>query len=272
MLLNEMIKLALQEDMPTGDVTTDSLGLGSREGRARLVAKEDLVLSGKEVFAATLKMVDSSIQCKWQYDEGNFIWAKQTVATMTGPLQALLKAERTALNFLGRLSGIATLTKCFVQKVEHTGCKILDTRKTTPLFRDLEKQAVRHGGGHNHRLNLSEGVLIKDNHIRAIGGIQFAIRKVRSKTNLPLEVECETLEQVKVAVAEKVSWILLDNFSENDLKTALSHIPSSIQTEASGNMSLDRVKQVAEMGVNAISVGALTHSAPTADFSLEFDL
>lgn len=272
MQLNEMIKLALQEDMPAGDVTTDSLGLGSREGRARLMAKEDLVLSGKEAFAATLKLVDPSIQCNWQYQDGDFIWAKQTVATLSGPLQSLLKAERTALNFLGRLSGVATLTKCFVQKVEHTGCRILDTRKTTPLFRDLEKMAVRHGGGYNHRLNLSEGVLIKDNHIRAIGGVQLAIRKLRAKTSLPIEVECENLEQIELAVGEKVSWILLDNFSDEDLKLALTKIPSSIKTEASGNMSLERVKQVAEMGVNAISVGALTHSAPTADFSLEFNL
>ncbi|MGE0762207.1 MAG: carboxylating nicotinate-nucleotide diphosphorylase [Bdellovibrionales bacterium] len=272
MNLEQLIQAALKEDLPNGDVTTDALKLGQREGRARVLAKEDLVLSGQEVFTAVMQAVDPLIQLKWVAQDGQFTWSKQTVCMLHGPLPSLLKAERTALNFLGRLSGIATLTRCFVQQVEHTACRILDTRKTTPLLRDLEKTAVRHGGGQNHRRNLSEAVLLKDNHLRAVGGVRQAVQMVRAQTSLPIEVECETLAQVEEAVALKVAWILLDNFDDEQLKQALKLIPATVQTEASGNMTLDRVKRVAELGVTAISVGALTHSAPTADLSLEFEL
>ncbi len=267
----ELILAALQEDLPQGDVTTDALRLGSRQGRARVIAKEDLVVSGREIFTQVMLAVDPLIESKWLAEDGQFTWAKQTVCTLQGPLTSLLKAERTALNFLGRLSGVATLTRCFVRQVEHTSCKILDTRKTTPLLRDLEKMAVRHGGGMNHRKNLSEAVLLKDNHLKAAGSLQQAVQMVRAQTNLPIEVECENLEQVKEAVELKVAWILLDNFSDERIKEALEFIPALIQTEASGNMNIERVKKVAELGVNAISVGALTHSAPTADFTLELE-
>lgn len=272
MTLKDLILEALKEDLPDGDLTTESLGFGERDGRARVLAKEDLVISGREVFSLVMQTLDPKIQVKWIAEDGQFTWNQQTVCTIQGPLPSLLKAERTALNFLGRLCGVATLTRCFVQQVEHTGCKILDTRKTTPLLRDLEKSAVRHGGGQNHRRNLSEAILLKDNHIQAAGGIRQAINLVRGKSKLPIEVECENLEQVQQAVDLRVEWIMLDNFKDDDLKAALKIIPSTIRTEASGNMTLDRVKRVAEMGVSAISIGALTHSAPTADLSLEFDL
>ncbi len=268
----DLVKFALQEDMPQSDVTTDAMDLGAKVGRARLIAKEDLILSGAEPFTEVWRQLDPNITIKWQFEPGQFIWAKQTIALIQGPLATLLKGERTALNFLGHLSGIATLTRCFVQKVEHTGCKILDTRKTTPLLRALEKEAVRHGGGQNHRWSLSDRILIKDNHIQAAGSIKTAIAKAKSKGTGPIEVECATLEQVDEAVKARVEWILLDNFDDEGLKSALSKIPKVIQTEASGNMKLERVARVAEMGVSAISVGALTHSAPVADISLEMEV
>lgn len=272
MTTRELIRLALAEDLPSGDVTTDSLPLNERQGRARLVAKEDFILSGVEPFTEVWSQVDPQVQIKWQFEPGRMVWTGQTLALLQGEFSSLLKGERCALNFLGRLSGIATLTRCFVQQVEHTGCRILDTRKTTPLWRQLERQAVRDGGGHNHRFSLSERVLIKDNHIRAMGSVTTAIAEIRSRVEGPLEVECSTTEEIQQAVNAQVDWILLDNLDDEALKRALGQIPPSIRTEASGNMTVERVKRVAEMGVHAISVGALTHSAPVADVSLEFDL
>lgn len=271
MTLKDLVQLSLKEDMPDGDVTTDAMELGDRPGRARLVAKEDLILSGVEPFMEVWRQLDSRVTVKWQFEPGQLVWAKQTIALIQGPLGVLLKGERTALNFLGHLCGIATLTRCFVQKVEHTGCKILDTRKTTPLLRSLEKAAVRHGGGQNHRASLSDRILIKDNHIQAAGGIRQAIAKAKANGAGPIEVECASVTDVEEAVKAKVEWILLDNFDDSGLKAALGLIPPSIKTEASGNMKLERVQRVAEMGVTAISVGALTHSAPVADISLEME-
>jgi nicotinate-nucleotide pyrophosphorylase (carboxylating) len=269
--LESLVSAALNEDLPSGDITTDALHLGLQVGRARLIAKEDLVVSGVEPFNAVLKKVNPAIEILWQFEPGAFVWRGQTLATIKGPLADLLKAERTALNFMGHLCGIATLTRCFVEQVEHTGCVILDTRKTLPGWRQLEKTAVRHGGGRNHRSSLSEKVLLKDNHLQAVGGVRAAVERVRAQTKEPIEVECDNLADIETAVALKVHWILLDNFSDEDLKKAVSLIPKSIKKEASGNMSLERVKKVAEMGVDAISVGALTHSAPAADVSLEFE-
>ena len=229
MTLKELILAALKEDLPDGDLTTDSLGLQGRTGHGRILAKEDLVVSGCDVFVAVLHAMAPTIQVKWLVEDGQFVWSQQTICTLQGPLPALLKAERTALNFFGRLSGIATLTRCYVQQVEHTGCKILDTRKTTPLLRDLEKSAVRHGGGQNHRRNLSEAILIKDNHIQAVGGVSAAITMIRSQNKLPIEIECENITQVQQASALNVAWILLDNFNDTDLKEALKIIPAQFR-------------------------------------------
>lgn len=271
MNLADRVKWALLEDLPQGDVTTDSLDLSQNSGRARLVAKEDLVLSGQKVAADVLRQVDPEIQARWHFQDGQFLLSGQTALSLSGRLTSLLKAERVMLNFLGHLSGIATLTRCFVQQVEHTKAKILDTRKTMPLWRDLEKQAVRHGGGQNHRLNLSAAILLKDNHIRAMGSITAAVARVRKKSDLPIEVETETVEQVEEAVNLRVHRILLDNMSNEIMKSVLGRIPAVIQTEASGNMTIERVRSVADLGVDFISVGALTHSAPSADLSLEFE-
>lgn len=270
MTLLELIRAAIKEDMPNGDVTTESLALKPRPGRARLKAKEDMILSGAMAFEESMLLLEPNCRVKWHFEEGDEILKNQNICTIEGDLIQILKAERVALNFLGHLSGISTLTRRFVKQVEGTKTKILDTRKTTPAFRELEKRAVTHGGGLNHRMNLSTAILIKDNHIAVMGGIKNAINRVRGNSNLPIEVEARTLEEVKEAVEMNVQRILLDNMDNDMLKTALSIIPAEIETEASGNMNLQRVHSVAEIGVNYISVGALTHSAPCADISLIF--
>lgn len=267
----EMIKLAYAEDMPSGDVTTENLGIAEVTGDAKLIAKEDLVLAGRHLFDDCVKFIAPEMNLNWQFKDGDFLLKGQTVCWLRGDLIKLLKAERVALNFLGKLSGIATLTRCFVQETKGTSCKILDTRKTAPLWRELEKFAVRTGGGNNHRMNLSQAILIKENHVRAAGSMQTAIANIRKKTSEPIEIECSTLEEVKTAVNERVSRILLDNMTTDQIKEARAAIPRQIQVEASGNMTLNRIREVAQTGVDFISVGALTHSAPVADFSLLFE-
>lgn len=271
MTIQDLIKAAIREDMPQGDVTTESLALLPRQGRAKLIAKEDLVLSGTGPFEQAMLSLEPQARIQWHFEEGQMALKKQILCTIQGDLIQILKAERIALNFLGHLSGIASLTRCFVQKIAHTKTQILDTRKTLPGYRELEKRAVVHGGGHNHRFNLSEAILVKDNHIAIMGGIPAAVERIRQHSEKSIEVEARTIEEVKEAVKANVSRILLDNMNNELLKEALTLIPASIQTEASGNMKLDRVASVAELGVNFISVGALTHSAPSADVSLLFD-
>ncbi|WII72275.1 carboxylating nicotinate-nucleotide diphosphorylase [Bdellovibrio sp. 22V] len=270
MTLLELIRAAIKEDMPHGDVTTESLALKPRPGRARLKAKEDIVLSGAMAFEQSMQALEPSARVKWHFEEGDEVLKNQIICTIEGDLVQILKAERVALNFLGHLSGIATHTRRFVKEIAGTKTKILDTRKTTPAFRELEKKAVVHGGGVNHRMNLSDAILIKDNHISVMGGIKQAITRVREHSQLPIEVEARTLEEVKEAVEMKAQRLLLDNMDNETLKKALAMIPAEIETEASGNMNLQRVRSVAEIGVNYISVGALTHSAPCADVSLVF--
>jgi nicotinate-nucleotide pyrophosphorylase (carboxylating) len=267
----ELIKLALREDMPEGDVTTESLAARPRQGECILRAKSDLVLSGSSAFEQTMNFLEPNVKLNWLFADGDVVFKNQTICSIEGDLIQILKAERVALNFLGRLSGIATLTREYAKAVAGTKTQILDTRKTTPLLRDLEKKAVVHGGGQNHRFNLSDAILVKDNHISLIGGIQKAVERIRQHSSLKLEVEASNLEQVKQCVALKVDRILLDNMSNETLAEALKLIPAEIKTEASGNMNLARVRSVAELGVDFISVGALTHSAPTADVSLLFD-
>ncbi len=267
----EMIRSALNEDMPSGDITTESLAVRPQQSEAILKAKADIVLSGSTVFEQTIQFLEPNAKLKWLFEEGDLIFKGQNICSIEGDLIQVLKAERVALNFLGRLSGIATLTRHFVKAVEGTKTKILDTRKTTPLYRDLEKKAVAHGGGTNHRFNLSDAIMIKDNHISLIGGITNAVERIRRHCDLAVEVEASNLEQIKECVSLNVQRILLDNMNNELLKQAVQLIPSHIQTEASGNMTLDRVRSVAEIGVDFISVGALTHSAPTADISLLFD-
>ena len=270
MTLLELVRAALKEDMPHGDLTTDSLAQLPRPGQARLVAKEDLILSGTAPFELTINSLDQDIIVKWHFEEGQAVPRTESICTLQGDLLQLLRAERVALNFIGHLSGIATLTQRFVAQVAHTKTKILDTRKTTPGYRDLEKRAVVHGGGLNHRRDLSESILLKDNHIHMMGGITAAVKRVRQHSMAPVIVEAANIEMVKEAVSLKVNRILLDNMSNEQIREALALIPAPIETEASGNMALERVKSVAELGVHYISVGALTHSAAVADMSLLF--
>jgi nicotinate-nucleotide pyrophosphorylase (carboxylating) len=273
MNLSQVIKFAVEEDQPKGDITTDNLELGDRRIKAKLIAKEDLVLSGREPFAQSILEFDPAAELKWYFEDGQTVLKGQAVCVLKGSAAALLKGERIALNFLGHLSGIATFTKIFVQKISHTKTKILDTRKTTPLLRELEKKAVRDGGGQNHRMNLSESVMIKDNHIQACGNsVKEAILKIRKNSlHAAIEIECSNMAQIREASELKVKRIMLDNMNTEQMREALVVIPPWIETEASGNMTLDRIKNVAELGVHYISVGALTHSAPNADFSLQFE-
>lgn len=271
MTLLQLIQTALQEDIPQGDLTTDCLALKPRPGRAALKAKQDLVISGNGPFEQTIQILEPAVKVKWLFEEGQKVLRGQNICTLEGDLIQILKAERVALNFLGHLSGIATYTHSFVQQVEGTSTKILDTRKTTPGLRELEKKAVTHGGGYNHRMSLSAAILIKDNHIALMGGLKEAVLRVRANSKFPIEVECRTLEEVQEAIDLKVNRMLLDNMNNEMLKTCMQMIPENIETEASGNMSLERVRSVALLGVDYISVGALTHSAPVADVSLLVD-
>jgi nicotinate-nucleotide pyrophosphorylase (carboxylating) len=271
MTLIDLIRAAIKEDMPSGDLTTESLALKPRPGRAKLIAKQDLVLSGTGAFEQTMATLDPSAKIKWHFDEGQSVLNQQIICTIQGDLIQILKAERVALNFLMHFSGIATLTHEFVKKIEGTPCKILDTRKTMPGYRELEKRAVAHGGGVNHRLSLSSAILIKDNHIAVMGGITEAVERVRAHTKFKIEVEASNLKQVEECVRLNVDRILLDNMNNEQMKAAVDIIPTQIEVEASGNMNLNRVGDVARLGVDFISVGILTHSAPSADVSLKFE-
>lgn len=271
MNLKALLIGALHEDMPNGDATTDNLGIGPRPGIARVVAKQDLVLSGSMVFEQAMLALEPEAKVQFHFEDGQSVIKGQIVCTIHGDLVAILKAERVALNFLMRLSGIATMTSAFVKAVAGTSTKILDTRKTTPGLRELEKRAVTHGGGTNHRMSLSDAILIKDNHIAMMGGITPAVLRIRERSNLPIEVETKTLEEVHEAAGLKVHRVLLDNMDLLTLQHAVGLIPDEIEIEASGNMTLARVRDVALTGVDFISVGALTHSVTASDLSLLFD-
>jgi len=270
--LQALITLALKEDLPSGDMTTDPLDLDSKIGIAKLVAKQDLVLSGTAAFEMTFEIVDSKSKILWKKTDGEFLKRNTEVAEISGSLPSLLKAERTALNFLGHLSGIATMTSIFANETQGTSTKIIDTRKTTPGLRALEKSAVLHGGGGNHRMSLSDGILIKENHIRAAGSITRAVQKIRQKWNkTPIEVEVTNSIEIEEALKLNVERLLLDNMTNEEIAKAMTQVAGKAIIEASGNMTLDRVKSVARLGVNFISVGSLTHSAPSADLSLLFE-
>ena len=271
MTLSDLIEAALKEDMPRGDLTTDSLALVPRDGEARLIAKQDLVLSGTAAFEQTVLALDPTGRVQWNFKEGDHVLDRQIICLINGDLIQLLKAERVALNFISHLSGIATFTRQFVKAIEGTQTKILDTRKTLPAFRDLERRAVANGGGTNHRRSLSDAILIKDNHILVAGGVAAAIRRVRQHSSEKIEIEASDLAQVREAVESGADRILLDNMDNALISESLKLIPASIETEASGNMRLERVASFAKLGVTYISVGALTHSAPSADVSLLFD-
>lgn len=266
----DIVNKALAEDIPSGDITTDPLQC-SHWGKAICLAKAPLTVSGCEPFEMTFKSLTPDIQLKWEASDGDTVSEGQTLCVLSGPLNQLLQGERTALNFLGHLSGIATITHQFVEEVKGTKTKITDTRKTTPLLRDLEKEAVRHGGGVNHRKNLSDGILIKENHIQAAGSITQAVTLIKeAHPNKEIEVEVTNLEEINESLSLGVERLLLDNMNLNRTKEAVEVISGRCLVEASGNMTLDRVRSLALLGIDYISVGRITHSAPTADISLIF--
>jgi nicotinate-nucleotide pyrophosphorylase (carboxylating) len=269
--ISQYIKRALEEDIGTGDVTTDTIVPEGASLRGRIVAKQDGVVAGLDVAKLVMLTLNESVKFHANVEDGSRVTRGTVLAEVEGPARALLTGERTALNFLGRMSGIATLTRNFVDAVSTTKATILDTRKTAPGLRFTDKLAVRLGGGQNHRTGLFDMVLIKDNHIDFAGSITAAVKRVReSGTPLELEVETRSLDNVREALALGVQRILLDNMSIETMREAVSIGGGRAKLEASGNVTLDNVLEVAWTGIDYISVGALTHSPRVFDVSLEF--
>ena len=267
----DCLKRALAEDIGAGDVTTNSIVPSDAVLRGEILAKNTGVVAGLEIARAVFVMLDAGINFSASSWDGAQVTSGTTLASVSGSARALLTGERTALNFLGRMSGIATLTRQFVDAAAGTSAKILDTRKTAPGLRVIDKLAVKLGGGENHRIGLFDMVLIKDNHIDFAGSITAAVERVRATgTNLEIEVEARTLEHVKEALDLKVERILLDNMTPDVMREAVALNRGRARLEASGNVSLDNVRKIAETGVDFISVGALTHSAKVFDVSLNW--
>ncbi len=268
--LRAHVRLALEEDLGAGDITTASIVPEDARAHARLVAKQDGVVAGLGVAEAVFLEVDRSVSFKALVPEGSRICCGEVLAEIGGPARAILMAERTALNFLGRMSGIATLTRQFVDAVAGTPARILDTRKTAPGLRAFDKLAVRWGGGENHRLGLYDMILIKDNHIDFAGSLVEAVRRAQAAgSGLEIEVEVRSLEEVRAALQVGARRILLDNMDLARMKQAVAVCRGKARLEASGNVSLENVREIAQTGVDDISVGALTHSAKVLDVSLE---
>ena len=270
--MQELIDQALAEDVGTGDATTHALVPAGARGRARIVQKAPGVVAGLRVAEAVFRRVDPEL--RWHAHAAEGEWRDGgLVAEVAGSAAAILRGERVALNFLGRLSGVATLTARYVQAVEGSGARILDTRKTTPGLRALEKQAVTVGGGHNHRFGLFDAMLVKENHAAAAGGVRAASERAlqAAPAGMLVEVECRTLDEVEEAVGAGVPRVLLDNMGPAEMAEAVRRVAGRAELEASGGVSLETVRAIAETGVGFISVGALTHSAPALDLSLRLE-
>lgn len=270
-MLAEVVRAALAEDVGPGDVTTDTLFPPSVATRAEIRLEEPGVVCGLTAAEAVFAELDPAVRFERLAADGDRIAAvPATIARLEGPARALLTGERTALNLLGRLCGIATLTRSFVDAVEGTGAVILDTRKTTPGLRALEKEAVRCGGGRNHRLGLYDAILVKDNHLALLDGISGAVERLHAaRPDLPVEIEADTLDQVREALAAGAERVLLDNMPRADMAEAVRLAAGRAALEASGGVSLQTVREIAETGVDFISAGALTHSARALDVSME---
>lgn len=271
--LDALVKSALDEDCAFNDLTTIATVVSDRRGRGTLAAREAGVICGVALALNAFRALDAKVAIRVDVEDGMRVTPGTSVLFVNGTARALLSAERVALNFLQRLSGIASLTAQYVAAVKGTGAKILDTRKTTPGWRQLEKYAVRAGGGHNHRMDLSSAVLIKDNHLAAVDGdVGLAVRRSRELARgIQVEVECDNLEQVERALAAGADVIMLDNMSLDDMRRAVQLVNKRSTLEASGGVTLGTVRGIAETGVDWISVGALTHSAPAMDLALDFD-
>jgi len=265
----EIVRRALAEDLGWGDVTTEATVDATRRARGEIVAKCDCVIAGLDVAAETFRQLDPAVSFSVRKPDGSRCGRGEMVAEIRGAAAPMLTAERTALNLLQRLSGIATLTRRFV---DAAGGRliILDTRKTTPTLRALEKYAVRAGGGTNHRAGLDDGILIKDNHIRLAGGVKQAMERMRAaRVEMPIEIEAQSLDQVDEAIAAGASIILVDNLPIDQVREAVRRVARRAQVEISGGITLERIEELASSGADYVSVGALTHSAPAADLSLE---
>jgi nicotinate-nucleotide pyrophosphorylase (carboxylating) len=267
--LDELVRAALAEDLGAGDLTAAAVVPEDAVGRARIEQREAGVTAGIDVAEAVFLALDDGLSFEALAEEGE--WRQPgPVARVEGRVRSILSGERVALNFLGRLSGVATLTARFVRAVEGTGARILDTRKTTPGLRALEKRAVRRGGGTNHRAGLDDAILVKENHAAAVGGVGEAARRALAAApeGVTVEIECATLEEVKAALAAGAGRILLDNMPPDRLREAVALAGGHAELEASGGVTLENVREIAETGVDYVSVGALTHSAPALDLSL----
>jgi len=268
--IKTIVREALREDVPNIDVTTHSIIPEEMKGRAVLVVKEDCVLSGILAFVAVFEEI-GGVDIELNVNDGDTVPANTETAYLKGNLRSILIGERTALNLLMHLSGIATLTKKFVDLVEGTGVKIVDTRKTTPLLRELEKKAVRDGGGFNHRFSLSDGVLIKDNHIAVAGSVSEAIRLAKRNAHhlLKIEIEVQKLYQIEEAIEAGADVIMLDNMEEEDIRRGIEIVRKRVPVEISGGVNLENIKKIAAYKPDFISIGRITHSAKSIDMSLE---
>jgi nicotinate-nucleotide pyrophosphorylase (carboxylating) len=265
-----IIYSALEEDISQGDITTNLLVPEDNKSKAHLIAKGKFILAGIPFAREVFRILDPSITFKTLCSEGESVQAGGVIAEISGNTKVILKGERVSLNILQRLSGIATLTGKYAEKIKGLKAKILDTRKTTPCMRFMEKYAVRAGGGYNHRFGLFDGILIKDNHIKTSGSIKNAVREAKKGHHLlKIEVEVKNLKELKEAIESGADIVMLDNMSVHDMNEAVKIAESRVMLEASGNILLENVREVAETGVDLISVGALTHSAPAVDISLK---
>jgi nicotinate-nucleotide pyrophosphorylase (carboxylating) len=273
--IDRVVAAALDEDAPWGDLTGEALIPADARARAELVAREDGVFSGGEVFEAAFRLTDPAIRVELRRVDGAAFAAGDTLAVVEGPARAVLTAERIGLNFTQRMSGIATLTARYVSEIDGTQARIVDTRKTTPGLRAFERHAVVCGGGHNHRFSLSDAVMAKDNHLAVLesGGADLTVALREALGRLPhtthVEVEVDRLDQIEPVLAAGIDTIMLDNFSLDDLRAGVAQVAGRAAVEASGGVSLDTVRAIAETGVDVISVGALTHSARALDLGLD---
>lgn len=270
--IDSVIAAALKEDLPRGDITSESVIPEESRSEAIILAKEEGVLAGLDVARRVFAKIDGDLEFRKMKEDGQRFSAGEKLAAIRGSSISILKGERTALNFLQRMSGIASTTWRFVQALEGTKTKILDTRKTTPGLRILEKYAVKMGGGKNHRHNLSEMVMIKDNHLKLVGSISEAVQRAKERVEpgIKVEVEATTLDEVKEAVRSGADMVMLDNMSVQKMREVVEWVKRKVPLEVSGKVSLDRIREIAALGVDFISVGSLTHSYRSVDISIEF--
>ena len=269
--VDEAIMSALREDVTSEDITTNAVMREPRQGRAELICKQDGVLAGIGVFRRVFELLDDTAAFELYYEDGDKVSEGAVIGIVTGDIRCLLTGERTALNFLQRMSGIASYTRGLADVLEGSQTKLLDTRKTTPNMRVFEQYAVKVGGGHNHRYNLSDGILLKDNHIGAAGSVKKAVAMAKEYASFvrKIEVEVENLEMLEEALEAGADIIMLDNMDSETMRKAVAMVDGRAETECSGNVTLERLSEIAEIGVDYVSCGALTHSAPILDFSLK---